>query len=576
MLNSRRIASAVVVGLTVAACGQDGPSADVPDPGDAGVLVGSADALPTDSGVPEGPGPDATPTDATTAVDAGLMDAGLLPSGQVRVAGGIIEGVAEGRVFAFKGVPYAAAPIGDHRFRPPHPAEPWTDVRVADTFGSVCPQRDRQGRSVGDEDCLHLNVWGHLDAQDPKPVMVWIHGGGFIQGSSSVSLYDGARLADEGDVVVVTINYRLGALGFLALPELIAESDLGTAGNYGILDQIAALEWIRDNIAGFGGAPDRITIFGESAGGSSVCVLLATPRASGLFHRAAIQSGGGCFSLPTLDGAGGQSALDIGAAYATATGCDDAPDRLRCLRQLSASETVAALFNIPSSGLGLPDIGPAVDEVLLPEQAFDAFSRGAGNRVPLLLGSNRDEMVTFNAAIMVPDRDTFERLVAGVVGPVIGESVVELYPEVDYPVAKDAYNTLSSDLAFNCSAEAFARAASGGASDVFLYHFEQELEGPLGAQGVLHGQEIGFVFGTLSRVAAYRANDNDAVLSSAMLGAWASFAHTGVPSIDAPSWPAYDRDTPAFMNLNTPRVVEDRYRNGRCEALRALRIFPEP
>ena len=404
--------------------------------------------------------------------------------------------------------------------------------------------------------------------------MVWIHGGAFIQGSSSVSIYDGARLAEEGDVVVVTINYRIGALGFLALPELSAESDRNTSGNYGVLDQIYALEWVRDNIAAFGGSPNNVTIFGESAGGSSVCVLLGAPAASGLFHRAAIQSGGGCFGLPNLDDDSGSSALDIGREYVQAAGCDGAIEPLGCLRNLSSASAVAALFDIATSGLGLPDIGPAVDGVVLPEQAFSAVERGVGNRVPILIGSNRDETVGFNAAIAVPNRASFESLVAILVGLGRVNEVVALYPAPAYPVAKDAYNAFTSDLAFNCSAEAFARVAQTSGLGTYLYHFEQVLLGTRGAQGVLHGQEIPFVFGTLAFLPGYVSSPSDSALSSVMLEAWTTFARTGVPSISNPSWPSFRPQLNTIMNFGTPRATDDRYRDGRCAALRALDLVP--
>ena len=566
--------------LWVGAC-SDEPTdarfdASFDDRGDSGVIADDAsppDAGETafDGGETAFDGGDAT-LDGSTA-DGGT-DAGSLPLGQVRIESGIVEGVAEGDVYAFKGIPYAAAPTGSGRFRPPTAVPPWSGVRAAADFGPVCPQRNRRGVIEGDEDCLHLNVWGHLEADAPKPVMVWIHGGGFVQGSNSVSIYDGAQLASQGDVVVVTINYRIGALGFLALPELIAEDARNTAGNYGILDQIAALAWVRDNIAGFGGAPDNVTIFGESAGGSSVCVQLAAPAAQGLFHRAAIQSGGGCYGLPNLIDDSGGSAVDVGREYVVAAGCDEAADVLRCLRSLSVEALTSALFNIPASGLGLPDVGPVVDGVVLPEQAFDIFARGAGPRVPMVVGSNLDETVSFNAAVPVPGRSTFEFLVGRLVGADRRAEVVALYPESTYPVAKDAYNAFSSDIAFNCTAEAFARTARTQNDDVYLYHFEQQLQGPLGAQGVLHGQEIAFVFGTLSVLNSYVPTAADAALSAEMLQAWATFAATGRPSLAGPPWLAYRPGMSTIMNLGTPRVLDSTYREARCEVLRRLNLIP--
>ena len=560
--------------LMLCGCGDGARPGDLgpdPSPSDAGTIDG-----PTDVGLLDGESSDAGDVnpDASADADSGTSDTGGLGTGQVRIAAGIVEGAAEGTVYAFRGIPYAAAPTLAQRFRPPASVSSWSGVRAATAFGPTCPQRNRQGQFTGDEDCLHLNVWAHLNDEALKPVMVWIHGGGFIQGSSSVSIYDGAPLAQRGDVVVVTINYRIGALGFLALPDLIDENDRNTAGNYGVLDQIFALQWVRDNIDAFGGDPSNVTVFGESAGGSSVCALLAAPDAAGLFHRAVIQSGGGCYGFEALTADSGDSAVDIGELFVTATDCNAASDRLRCLRQQDATALTAALFDIPTSGLGLPNIGPAIDGIVIAEQGFSAIERGAGNRVPLLLGSNRDETVSFNAAITVADRAAFERLVALIIGPAVLDAVVALYPEAEYPVAKDAYNALSSDLGFNCSAEAFARAASATGLPVFLYHFDQQLLGPLGSQGVLHGQEIAFVFGTLSAIAAYVENPDDVILSASMLQAWTTFARTGTPSVPSPAWTRYTPSTLSIMNLATPRALSDRYRNGRCDALRGLGLIP--
>lgn len=537
------------------------------EPDEVELLSGSADV-----GIALDAGASSADAAADTLDAQPIVDGGVLGEGQVRIESGVVEGVTVDDVYVFKGVPFAAPPVAGRRFRPPEPVLPWDGVRPALDFGPVCPQRNRQGQFVGDEDCLQLNIWGDLETEAPKPVMVWIHGGGFVQGSSSVAIYDGARLARDGDVVVVSINYRLGALGFLAVPELIDENPSATAGNYGILDQIHALRWVRDNISGFGGDPGRVTIFGESAGGASVCALLAAPAAAGLFHRAVIQSGGGCYAFPMLEGGRGESALDIGDQYVTAAGCELAADRLACLRELTAAALTDALFNISTSGLGLPDVGPVIDGVVLPEPAFDAFSRGHGNRVPILIGSNRDETVSFNARIQVPDRATFEALVAVLVGRARSAEVAGLYSELEYPDPKDAYNAFSSDISFNCSAEAFARAAQG--APVYLYAFEQELSGQLGAQGVLHGQEIAFVFGTLSTIPAYRARVEDDVLSAQMLAAWSSFARTGVPMLSSPAWPPFEPEAASIMTLASPRVLRDEYRKGRCEELRRLGLIP--
>ncbi|MCA9548547.1 MAG: carboxylesterase family protein [Myxococcales bacterium] len=528
-----------------------------------------------------GPDAGATNPDSGAAPDAGetpdageAPDAGTLGPGEVQTTLGVVRGVAEDDLWAFRGIPYAAPPVGALRFRPPAPHEGWAEVRDTATFGPACPQDSLQGGGYsGDEDCLTLNVWTPL-ATEPRPVMVWIHGGGFVAGSASQPLYDGTRLTRDGGVVLVSINYRLGALGFLATPELKAESPDDVAGNYGTLDQVAALTWVRDNIAAFGGDPGNVTIFGESAGGVSVCTLLGSPLGAGLFHRAVIESGGGCFSLALMENAPrGRSALDIGAELVTAAGCDGEADKLACMRGLGAEAVVATQATISSSGLGLPDIGPCVDGVVIPKEPYTTFNQGGGNEVPVLIGSNSDEAVGFTRGVAVPTRAALEQRITAIVGPSLAPGVLALYPEADFPDHKAAFDAAFADVAFNCPAESFARVAAGGAAPSFMYYFSHRLSGVAGANGAQHGYEIPFVFGTVDVSPAYTPTADDLALAEAMLGAWSSFARDGAPSM-TPAWPAYGEGADTVMVLDVPLGTTAAFRGGRCDGLRALGLVP--
>ncbi len=302
---------------------------------------------------------------------------------------GPVEGLVTTAMTEFLGIPFAAPPTGDLRWQPPQPPTPWTTPRDATVFGNHCPQAFSPfGLETDTEDCLVLNVYVPVhrgfpaDARRHRPVMVWIHGGAFSVGESDV--YDPARLVAQ-DVTVVTINYRLGALGFLAHPALTAESPDGISGNYGLLDQQAALRWVQRNIASFGGSPHRVTIFGESAGGFSVHAHLASPLAAGLFQRAIVESGA-FFTQPTL-----AAAEPTGTAFAIAVGCSD--QTAACLRAAPVDQILA------NWGTGLSSTTPVIDGVVLPQPLRNAFARGEFNRVPIIEGSNQDEFRLFVALL---------------------------------------------------------------------------------------------------------------------------------------------------------------------------------
>jgi para-nitrobenzyl esterase len=326
----------------------------------------------------------------------------------VKVTGGSIRGIiarTDGGVIAYKGIPYAAPPVGKLRWQPPADVIPWTGTRDATNFGADCPQAGYAKDSLfyrepmpQSEDCLFLNVWTAAKPAEKRPVMVWIHGGAFTRGSGATPTYDGANFARKG-VVLVTINYRLGAFGFLAHPELSAESPHHASGNYGVLDQIAALQWVKNNIAAFGGDPKNVTIFGESAGSWSVCSLMATPLSKGLFHRAIGESGGVFGPMAYLKDTkyGQEPGESTGKRFAAALGASD----LAAMRTVPAEKIVEAFFGAPAGPQGFASRG-IVDGWVFPKEARLIFAAGEQAHVPVIVGSNANEMTSLTPRGIVP------------------------------------------------------------------------------------------------------------------------------------------------------------------------------
>lgn len=515
-----------------------------------------------------GPEPDAAPpADAEPRTDAEPPDGGPPDpvSELVMTDRGPVQGSQEGALFRFLGVPYAAAPAAGLRFRPPELPAPWDEPLDASAFGPRCPQRAATGSGViGDEDCLQLNVWAPSEA-GPHPVMVWIHGGAFIQGSATLDLYDGAALVEAGPVVVVSINYRVGALGFLAADALVDEA--GTAGNYGLLDQVAALEWVQRNVASFGGDPNDVTVFGESAGGSSVCALMGMPAADELFHKAIMQSGGGCYGWPDLSTPNGLSptpATSVGASIVTAAGCDDASSEvtLACLRGASVAELIAAQFMSGTSGLGLPPIGPNNDGVHLSGWTYDRIQRGEGPVRPVVTGSTADESRTFLTEVAVPD----EAALAALLGARFGaraDAVLALYPVADFGSAKAAYEALFSDVAFICPSLAFAEMAATAGRPSYAYHYVHLLSGRAAAIGAPHGAELFPLFDGWGLIPSYTPFEADEAVGQQVRAAWTSFAATGAPG---GGW----NPAPEIRLIDEPASGTDSIRSGRCADLREL------
>jgi para-nitrobenzyl esterase len=464
---------------------------------------------------------------------------------QVKTASGQVAGVADHGVVAYKGIPFAAPPVGDLRWQPPQPPAKWTGVRQAKDIGPACPQPERgDGGGVGappkqNEDCLTLNVYAPEGAKN-LPVMVWIHGGAFRLGYSGAPLYDGAEFAKQG-VILVTVNYRLGLLGFFAHPQLTAAAKPGDPiGNYGLMDQLAALEWVKANIASFGGDPGNVTAFGESAGGSSMIYLLANPKAKGLFQKAIVESGGGLqrpVDLKTNEQRGVQSAANIGLG-ANAT--------LAEMRAKPAEDWIKAQGAL-QGGLGF---GPFVDGRLVTEAPWVAFKEGRANDVPLIIGANSNEASVL-ATLGVPTA-----AVQAAVGPNM-DAFRKLYGEAT-PEAEFTRQAMG-DIVFVAPSRWVAGAAASGAPS-YLYYFSYVAERRRDAvPGANHGSEIPYVFHTWSNtpVLAQLMTPADKAMSTTMSACWAAFAKTGKPACaGAPDWPAYTAASDQQMTFGPQIKVE--------------------
>lgn len=454
------------------------------------------------------------------------------PRPRATVAQGELVGLQAAGVRVFRGIPYAAPPVGPLRWRPPQPAAAWTGERDAAAPGAICPQAPANGDpGVGpgtpDEDCLTLNVWmpERRDGEGwPRPVMVWIHGGGYNNGSGTAALYDGTNLAERG-VVVVTINYRLGRLGFFDHPALAAERAADQpAGNYGVMDQIAALAWVRDNIAAFGGDPDDVTIFGESAGGAAVTQLMIAPGARGLFHKAVVQSGLGRQRSAdlTLDRPGRPSAQTLGTMWARGAG-------------LPADVTAEALRAVPAERLLTPmpsfySDNLIVDGRVLTEDVIEAFAAGRQAPVPMMIGTNSAEFWW----IRPTEQSAYGRAEDGLT-TAEHDALLAAYGGPDNYGAH-----VVSDLIFNAPARALARLHAQAGHPTYLYRFDVvAASNPEPSGGATHASERPYVFDNLDTVGR-PMGERDAQAATAMADYWTAFAKAGDPNGEGrPVWPEF-------------------------------------
>lgn len=452
--------------------------------------------------------------------------------------------VVDGGVRAFLGVPFAAPPVGALRWRPPAEPPSWKAPRDATAVGPACPQLTAPGYARTDEDCLTLNVWTPPGGAAAKPVIVWIPGGGFVEGSGGYLLYDGALLAAREDAVVVTINDRVGALGFMAHAQLARELGRTASPSYGLLDQRAALTWVQRNVRAFGGDPKNVTIVGQSAGAFSVCAQLAMPGSRGLFARAVMQSG--ACADPLYFGA--REAEAQGKQFAEALGCSD----MTCLRAKSVD---AVLHALPQKrGLVLPPgvwWGPVVDGTELPAVPLDALRANAGANVPVIVGWNRDEGTLHTISFKSVTRDERDAFVRAAFGDAAVAPVAERYAR---PTFKESLDSIFTDGAFACEAQRVARVLAGRGAPVYLYQLTHALESPrFHALGATHNVDLWLLFG--NEEAGIALAPSERPLSHTVMDAWGRFARTGDPSGPGLVWPRYTADNDQLLLLDTVPTV---------------------
>jgi para-nitrobenzyl esterase len=465
---------------------------------------------------------------------------------QVEVTGGTVAGSIESGISQFKGIPFAAPPVGRLRWKAPRPLKRWSGVRQATAFAPACMQEPAMAQRMApgvsmSEDCLYLNVW--TSARTPgerRPVIAWIYGGGFTGGMTSAPLYDGTHFAQKG-VVFVSISYRVGALGFLATPALSKESGHGS-GNYGMLDQIAGLKWIQRNIAKFGGDPAKVTLLGHSAGGFSVSMLAGSPLAKGLF-RAVISESGANFTPPedAVWGGGGIQTLRMAEAAGEKWLASLGATSLAAARALPAHKVVAA-----QRGRGAPRFWPPVDGYVIAGDQYGLWRHGRFNDTPILVGDVSDEAAGFGVHTIEPR--AFEAEVSRGYGQE-ADAILAAYPHATVEQATRSATQLRSDTTFDWGEYTWARLESSyGKHEAYVYYFDRPTA--LDPNGSRHGQEVAYVFGNLGVGGRPPPTPADRALSDEMQGYWVNFASRGDPNGPGlPHWPAFRETAPLVMRF---------------------------
>ena len=476
------------------------------------------------------------------------MSAGASWANPVLVDSGAVEGMTKAGVTAYLGIPFAAPPVGDLRWREPQPVARWQGSRRSVSFAPACMQSGvsmpGEQPPITNEDCLYLNIWTPARSARNLPVIVWIHGGGFKNGSSSMPLYWGDRLARHG-VIVVSVAYRLGPLGFLAHAELTAESAHKSSGNYGLLDQIAALEWVQRNIAAFGGDPRRVTIAGQSSGAMSVSILMASPRAKGLFHRAIGQSGGLFEPLQLAPSYLLTNAERDGASYAASIGAAS----LTALRRLPAEDLLKGKAAIISH--------PIIEPYVLPASPYEAFRSGSYNDVPAIVGFNAEEaraLVDVSAVKAASFGADIQRSFGALPAPLL-----DAYQHTTDEQARQARLDFERDLRFGWDMWAWAQLqAKAGRSRVYFYFFNQKPPFPAGSVqdgwGASHFAELWYMFDHLDQE-SWRWSSADRRLARTMSRYWTNFAKNGEPNgAGLPAWPHFSGDNSVLHLGNSVEV----------------------
>jgi len=474
---------------------------------------------------------------------------------------GPISGSTEEGTLAFKGIPYAKPPVGNLRWQAPQAPAAWTTAKMTTAFAPKCPQKNFDSTNPdtavieGQEDCLYLNVWTPA-LSGKRPVMFFIHGGGNQQGSASETvngtlLYTGKFLASRKDVVVVTINYRLGALGYLAHPAVAAASAAKTSGNYGTMDQVFALEWVKNNIERFGGDPNNVMVFGESAGAVNTSVLLTVPSAKDLFHRAGIQSGSPIAS-PYLLGE------NFGKSFASRMGCatGTTEQQLACLKALPIDKIIAELESPLSGGKVSLGWGPVVDGLVIPKDPAAVFLSGQHHKMPVMLGSNADEMSASSPLVVTPAQ--VRTLFDSQVPEVYEAEGLTLYPPGSTNAqARQSYIQALTDAQFTAPARRLARGIDLNQTEpVWRYLFSHSQAGLGSIYGAAHGLELPFIFQSVEETNYGKGafyNNNDKVVAKALLDYWTNFARTGNPNSNGLTvWPTYDWQKDPYLDIKSP------------------------
>jgi para-nitrobenzyl esterase len=495
---------------------------------------------------------------------------------------GKVRGTGDDGIKVFKGIPYAATTDGLNRFRPPKPAKSWLDVRDAIAYGPMCPQVGRERGSYtaswtydkeASEDCLTLNVWTPaLHDQRRRPVMVWLHGGGFSAGSGSRNVFDGTRLCQHGDVVVVTLNHRLSIFGFLYLSHL-GGAEYAESGNVGMLDLVAALHWVHDNISAFGGDPGNVTIFGQSGGGAKVSTLMAMPQARGLFHKAIVESGS------QLEGLSPDDATKNAVTFLAAVGVK--PTELPRLAKLPTDALLAGLTKVMSAPGPKPNYSPVVDGIVLPKGPWQPDGPAVSAGVPMIIGSTRTETTALlgdnhpeyftldetslprNLAGWIPDRD-IPRVIAG---------FRRLMPSAS---ASDLFFAITTDRRVRQQAWAQAeRKAAQGSAAVWLYELDWATPVDGGKWGSPHSLDLAFVFDNVAKSDSMVGTGSEPqMLANQMSSAWIAFARNGNPNTSAvPTWAPFSATQRATMVFNTTSRVVNDFRGDERALLASLPLY---
>ncbi|WEG12337.1 carboxylesterase/lipase family protein [Pullulanibacillus sp. KACC 23026] len=481
----------------------------------------------------------------------------------VKTIYGQVEGEALSQGYVWRGIPYARAPIGSRRFKRPEPPESWNGVREATEFGPIPHQQQNEimaflGNSVENmsEDCLYLNVWSPAADNRKRPVLVWIHGGAFVTGSGSSFAYDGASFIKNGDVVVVTLNYRLGALGFLHLAELGGE-EYATSGNNGLFDQIAALKWIRANIEFFGGDPDRVTVFGESAGAMSIGALLTMPEAKGLFQQAILESGA-AHNVVTVEKANEMTNLFL-KTLNIEEHC------LSLLIDMPVEKLIEASAQLPSMRLV-----PVVDGISIPIHPEQAIAEGGAKDINVLIGTNKDEFTLFTAfdpRFKAPTEETVATMFEELMGKHLWKKLAPFITAAQ-PLTPDLLVQFMTFSVFTGPALKLAEDQVKNGGNVWMYRFDWETDVQDGLLKSCHALELPFVWNTVANPLTERLTGDGPerqALANQIQQAWIAFARSGDPNHqDLPLWEPYDLETRPTLIFNVEsKLVQDPDRQSR-------------